>query len=186
MKRLNKDLLQELYWGENLSTVHIARQFKCSSKAISRAMIRYDIPRRTKSEAGKLVIGEKHTSNWKGGRYKNRKGYILTWIDPNDFFYPMAEKGTNRVLEHRLVMAKHLNRNLLPWEIVHHKNGIKDDNRLENLQLLPNPAKHAPSVVWQRELSKRDKRIEQLEKRVTLLEAENALLKMEVQGELSH
>jgi len=86
-------------------------------------------------------LGRKNPS-WVGGRTVDKsRGYVWILLCKNDFFYPMVQHG-ERVYEHRLVMAKHLNRCLLPWEVVHHKNGIKGDNRIENLELLTGLGKH--------------------------------------------
>jgi len=74
--------------------------------------------------------------NWKGG-WSKRAGYIFIY-QPH---HPHAFKGY--VLEHRLVMEKVLNRFLYPSEIIHHINGIKNDNRPNNLQLFPNKSSHA-------------------------------------------
>jgi hypothetical protein len=74
--------------------------------------------------------------NWKNGiRKKNAFGYIEIRISKKDPFIVMAKSG-QFVLEHRYVMAKHLKRPLNNWELVHHKNCIKDDNQIENLQLV--------------------------------------------------
>jgi len=68
---------------------------------------------------------------WKGGRIKDKVGYVLIWKPE----HPNAKIG-GYVHEHRLVMSEHLGRPLESFEFIHHRNAIKDDNRLENLELL--------------------------------------------------
>jgi hypothetical protein len=74
---------------------------------------------------------------WQGGFSHNfNRGYLGVRLDADDFYYPMTNSYTGYVAEHRLVMAKHLGRCLKSNEIVHHINGDKLDNRLENLELI--------------------------------------------------
>ena len=57
------------------------------------------------------------------GFWLNHAGYVVAKIDGR------------QVLQHRLVMEQVLGRPLLPTERVHHKNGSRQDNRQENLEL---------------------------------------------------
>lgn len=124
------------------------------------------------------------STRWEGGRIINEKGYVKLWLSPDDFFYPMANKK-GYVLEHRLVMAKHLGRCLQPWEEVHHKNGVKDDNRIEKLKLSTKGSHSIEHSKGYRDgylkglYAGHETRIKQLETRITLLEAENVALKAE-------
>ena len=80
------------------------------------------------SQAGPL------NPQWKGGRTYHKRGYLLIHTPQ----HPRAGKG-GYVFEHILLMEKRIGRYLLPNETVHHLNGVRDDNRPENLELWTRP-----------------------------------------------
>lgn len=75
-------------------------------------------------------------NGWKGGRFYS-EGYVHLIANG----HPRADKR-GYVQEHKLVMEKYLGRYLNDNEVVHHKNGILDDNRIENLLLFTNHSTH--------------------------------------------
>lgn len=75
-----------------------------------------------------------------GSTHRAQGGYRYVIVSPDDpVVGPMAPQtksvSSRYVLEHRAVMAWHLGRPLESWETVHHINGDRVDNRIENLQL---------------------------------------------------
>jgi hypothetical protein len=74
--------------------------------------------------------GENHW-NWKGGRILHGSGYILIYKPDHPFCTKLGY-----VMEHRLVLEEKLGRYLNKNEYPHHKNGIKTDNRPENIELV--------------------------------------------------
>jgi hypothetical protein len=77
-------------------------------------------------------------------RYKVRGGYIEVLVD-----------GRRRP-EHQVVVEEHIGRPLLPGENVHHRNGVRDDNRLSNLELWsksqPPGQRAVDKLSWAREI----------------------------------
>lgn len=102
------------------------------------------------------------SNNPKQAGISYHKGYRVISVTTDDFFYPMVQ-STGRVLEHRLIMAKHLGRCLHSWEIVHHRNGLRDDNRIENLQLISNDG-HIQVTILEQKVKKLERKLEALER----------------------
>jgi len=117
---------------------------------------------------------------WKGGIRHDKKGYIMIKLYPDNFFYPMADKG-HFVLEHRLVMAQSLGRCLHPWEVVHHRNGIKNDNRIGNLQLVGD-MQHRQTVAYEVIIRKLKKENEMLKEEVTKLRSSSNTRRQRLAG----
>lgn len=81
------------------------------------------------------LLGSNHPM-WKGGFWKKDSGYIYKYVPK----HPNNVNGY--VLEHRLIIEDEIGRFLKSGEVVHHKNGLTDDNRIENLVLFDSQSEH--------------------------------------------
>lgn len=126
-------LLQELYTEGKLSAYQVASQLGVSQRTIMRWMIKFSIPRRTRSEANS---GNKHP-NWKGGKKIDSHGYVLVH-SPG---HPNANNH-GYVFEHRLVKERELGRYLTKEEVVHHNDKNSVNNKPKNLRLFENSSEH--------------------------------------------
>ena len=134
MKRWPKDETEELYNLYNKMTnreleVYFNRTFlSIYKKAIKNGLYRdSEISYKNRSIAHKA----EKSGNWNGGKRTTKKGYAQ--ILQKD--HPRADVA-GYVMEHIFIMSEHLGRDITLDEVVHHKNGLKSDNRVENLEVM--------------------------------------------------
>jgi len=110
-----------------------------NQKYVQKMMLRYNLPRRIPSS----LPGSKNGS-YKVGRHINKDGYASV-ICPESHI-EMANKN-GRILEHRLIVAQKIKRNLQPLEVVDHIDGMRLHNHPYNLRLFENNAAHLKQTI---------------------------------------
>lgn len=123
MKRLNLniDTLKELYYRQRIPPKKIGIILGCSEGAVINEMHRQGFKFYAKGELHPRQLG-KDNPVWKGGKYKDGKGYTRIRVGIKQYR-----------LEHTVVWEKAYGKPLLKGWVIHHLNGIKDDNRIVNL-----------------------------------------------------
>lgn len=125
-------------WGAGESQHSIGLSLGLSQDQVSRMFAMRGIVREDRA-----ARGPRH-GMWRGGRITMGEGYAYVRPAPTDALAQEMSTVSGYVAEHRLVMARALGRALTEHETVHHINGDKQDNRLENLQL--RQGKHGKGV----------------------------------------
>lgn len=117
-----------------LNCYYCGKEFKLSTAV--RSLIRKGKRKHVfcSQECDKAFKRGKNNPAWRGGKKIGKGGYVYIHVPE----HPFATTG-GYVLEHRLVMERHIDRLLMPEEIVHHKNGKTKDNRIGNLALMCQP-----------------------------------------------
>jgi len=129
LKLYDRDWLYDHYITKRMSDMEISKLVGCCNATVSLIRQKLEISAMRNSY-------KKHDTN---KRFVNKEnGYAFRYL-PN---HPSSDhKGCIR--EHRLVMEEFLGRPLESLELVHHINGVKDDNRIENLMLVQRGKTHA-------------------------------------------
>lgn len=159
---ISKDLLIEEYINKEKAMNEIAREYDIAVGSVYNYLKKYGIPTRekmtkkTREKISKAHMGKPSPikgikrpkefglkiSKAKKGKYRIHTkygGHIKHRKDGYTHIFCPDNANANKdgyVMEHILVMQEHIKRPLAEDEVVHHKNKIRNDNRIENLQLM--------------------------------------------------
>ena len=121
---LNTELVVTLY-QEGMNLDEISKKFNCSVTPVMRILKENNIKRRQHYQSG-----DKHPY-WKGGRFLHK----------GDGYFRRGINGS-KIKEHRYIWIQENQMPIPKGFVIHHNNGIKTDNRIENLTLLPERFHH--------------------------------------------
>lgn len=153
---INKEILQSLYCDQMKPMHVIASELGVAVGTVYNYIHKYNIPARKKkdypvtdkereawrrigrsmagrkrSEETRRKVSEAHKLHGVGHKKLRNDGYISV-------YYPEHPRSAKEgyIMEHHLVMEKIIGRPIAPGEVVHHRNHIRNDNRIENLSLM--------------------------------------------------
>ena len=142
----DRDWLFDQYWNQGKSMDMIANETGKSKTTIQYWMKKFNIVRRSISEAnrGKIFSKERRKKmsvphkRPKGGKHKHGTGYMMTL----NYDHPRTDKNNHYVFDHILVAEEMLGRYLKPDEVVHHIDFNKLNNDPENLFIFKDASNH--------------------------------------------
>lgn len=148
-KYRDPDWLERQYWDEKRSATEIAEGCGVATSTIYRAMRRFGIPRRGYSEANQIAFNREDAPGFHEGRdhplWQEHATYHIEGGRSLDGRYPLwgswYKNECHQVRVHRLLAVAEYGFEAVAGSVVHHKNGLKWDNRSENLELT-DPVKH--------------------------------------------
>ena len=125
-----KSFLEKEY-SAGKSMITIARELDITPSCVRKYFVKYGIDRRGRNDFYKDIPF--NNPNWKGGKRKKSNGYI-------EIYCPDHPNANSRkcVYEHQLVMEEHIGRYIKRGEVIHHIDGNKSNNNIDNLLLLSN------------------------------------------------
>ena len=140
------ELLLDMYLTRRVAVKSIADYFNTTVQTVYRRLRELNAVIGN-SEAHKGMQTGSKNSNWKGGRYKKKEGYIIVSTGANKGRY-----------EHQIVAEAILGRPLFPGEVIHHINGNRADNSPENIKVFASHSEHMKHHMTSEEARKRGKR----------------------------
>lgn len=123
----NKKIIEQM-WDKGCSRNEILECINVGHEILDRWLIEIG-----KNPKNRFATRENHPM-WKGGKRINGHGYVEILLSKDDPFYCMTN-SIDYVLEHRYVMAKHLNKVLYKCHSIHHIDGNRANNNINNLEL---------------------------------------------------